>query len=238
MRTLVFEVSGDYGQFKKPYSPMSPVSYPLPPPPAVLGMLGAILGYGKDEYAQRLGWAQVRIAVGLRAPVRVFRAALNLLQTKTGTDGFFRPLAQENTHTQVPFEFLRQPHFRIYVAGLAEPVADELAARLRAGRSAYTVSLGLASCLAELAWVGEWAAQALPAGEWAAQTAMPLSDGVAVHYDEGRQYHRLRIPAVMDHERIVHRYQEIVLAGDGQSICGQSSQGGCYGVGPDTVAFL
>ena len=238
MRTLVFEVSGEYGQFKKPYSPMSPVSYPLPPPPAVLGMLGAILGYGKNEYSQRLGWERLRVAVGLRAPLRVFRAALNLLQTKTGTDGFFRPLAGQNTHTQVPFEFLRQPHFRIYVAGLAEPVADELAERLQTGRTAYTVSLGLAPCLAELAWIGEWSAQVLPTGEWMAHTAMPLRDGINLYYEEGRHYHRLRIPAVMDGERIVHRYQEIALAEDGQPIRGYSGGGDCYVIGSDTVAFL
>ncbi len=50
MRTLVFDVAGEYGQFKRPYSPMSPVSYPFPPPTAVLGMLGAIAGYAKDDY--------------------------------------------------------------------------------------------------------------------------------------------------------------------------------------------
>ena len=111
MRTLVFEVFGDYGQFKKPYSPMSPVSYPLPPPTAVLGMLGAILGYGKNEYSKRLGWEQLRVAVGLRAPLRVFRAALNLLQTKDGTDGFFRPRAGQNTHTQVPVSYT---HLDVY----------------------------------------------------------------------------------------------------------------------------
>lgn len=238
MRTLVFEVSGEYGQFKKPYSPMSPVSYPLPPPPAVLGMLGAILGYGKDQYPQYLNWQSVQVAVGLRTPLRIFRAALNLLQTKTGTDRFFRPLAGQNVHTQVPFEFLRRPHFRVYVTGLAEAIADELATCLREGRTAYTVSLGLAPCLAELTWIGEWAAQALPAGEWVAQTAIPLRAGMTVHYEDGRHYHRLRIPTVMDNERIVHRYQEIVLAEDGQPIRGQSAGGECYAVGADAIAFL
>lgn len=238
MRTLVFEVSGEYGQFKKPYSPMSPVSYPLPPPPAILGMLGAILGYDKDMYHQRLDWEHLHIAVGLRAPLQVFRAALNLLQTKTGTDKFFRPLANQNVHTQVPFEFLRQPHFRVYVAGLADSVADALAERLRTGCSVYTVSLGLAPCLADLAWIGEWSAQALPAGEWVADTAVPIRDNVTIHYEEGRHYHRLRIPAVMDGERIVHRYQEIVLAEDGGSIRGRSGEGVGYAVGSDTVAFL
>ena len=238
MRTLVFDIAGDYGQFKKPYSPMSPVSYPLPPPPAVLGMLGAVLGYGKDDYHQRLGWDRVRIAVGLRAPLRVFRAALNLLQTKDGTDGFFRPRAGQNTHTQVPFEFLRDPRFRIYVAGLADPVADDLAERLRTGRTAYTVALGLAPCLADLTWVGEWPAQVLPDSQWQAATAVPLGNGIEVLYEEGRRYHRLRLPAAMDGARIVHRYQEIVLAEDGRPLRGQGGTGVLYAVGPDPVAFL
>jgi CRISPR-associated protein Cas5h len=238
MRTLVFDIEGDYGLFKKPYSPMSPVSYPVPPPPAVLGMLGAILGYGKDEYHQRLGWDRVRIAVGLRAPLRVFRAALNLLQTKDGTDGYFRPRAGQNTHTQVPFEFLREPRFRIHVAGLTEAVADALAERLRQGQTAYTVALGLAPCLAELTWVGEWSAEALAADEWQATTAVPISACIQIHYEDRRRYHRLRLPAAMDAGRIVHRYQEIVLAEDGQPIQGQGGAGVLHAIGPDIVAFL
>lgn len=238
MRTLVFDIEGDYALFKKPYSPMSPVSYPLPPPPAVLGMLGAILGYGKDRYHQQLGWKQVRLGVALRKPTRAFRAALNLLQTKTGTDGFFRPLAGQNTHTQVPCEFLREPAFRVYVAGLTDAVASELAERLRTGRTAYTVTLGWANCLADLIWIGEWSARPVTGDTWLATTAVPLTADVQIHYEDNRRYHRLRIPAVMDDKRIVQRYQEIVLAEDGQPIRGQGGAGVLYAIGPDNVAFL
>lgn len=246
MRTLSFDISGELGLFKKPYSPMSPVSYPLPPPPAVLGMLGAMLGLEKEAYHQTLGWDQVRIGVGLRAPVRVFRAALNLLQTKDGTDAFFRPRAGQNTHTQVPCELLREPSFRIHIAGLPETLADELADCLRAGRSAYTVTLGLANCLADLRWVGEGIAVPVRTAErgvesnalWETQTAIPLSEGLRVHYEEGRRYHRLRIPACMDANRVVHRYQEIVLADDGQPIRGQGGTGVLHAIGTDIIAFL
>lgn len=235
MRTLVFEVSGEYGLFKKPYSPMSPVSYPLPPPPAVLGMLGAILGYGKDEYMQRLGWESTRVAIGLCKPLQVFRAALNLMQTKGGSKFAF---TSNDEHIQIPFQFLRNPHFRIYIAGLSEAITNELYAYLSSGRSAYTVCLGLASCLAELQWIGEWEAQALPSGDYIAQTAIPLRNGISVYYDNSRYYHRVRIPASMDHERVVHNYQEIVLAEDGAPIRGTTTQGECYAVGTDTVMFL
>lgn len=238
MRTLVFDIAGDDALFKKPYSPMSPVSYPLPPPPAVLGMLGAILGYDKDSYHQQLDWERVRVGIGLRAPTRVFRAALNLLQTKTGTDGFFRPLAGQNTHTQVPCEFLRDPAFRVYVAGLTDALADDLAERLRTGRTAYTVTLGWANCLADVTWVGEWSAQPLAESDWRATTAVPLATDLQIHYEENRRYHRLRLPTAMDGGRIVQRYREIVLAEDGQTIRGQGGTGVLYAIGTDTVAFL
>lgn len=238
MRTLVFDLAGDYALFKKPYSPMSPVSFPVPPPPAVLGMLGAVLGYAKDAYHQRLGWEQVRVAVALRAPVRIFRAALNFLQTRSGTDQFFRPIAGQNTHTQVPCEFLYQPRFRIYVAGLTDPVANELAARLKSGNTAYTVSLGLAQCLADITWVGEGQAEPLNRNEWISDTVVPLHPGIQICYEEGRRYQRLRIPAVMDDERIVQRYQEIVLAEDEEPLQGQGGSGVIYVVGSDTIAFL
>lgn len=238
MRTLVLEVRGEYGQFKKPYAPMSPVSYPFPPPPAVLGMLGAITGYDKADYARRLGWEMLRVGVRLLAPLRMFRAAINLLQTKDGTDGYFRPRAGQGIHTQVPYEFLREPAYRLYVAGLPEAAAAELQDALAAGRTAYTVSLGLASCLAEVSWIGAWEAASLPSPDWASRAVIPLQPDMEVNYEERRRYQRLRVPAAMDGERIVHRYQEVVLAEDGGPIRGRGGKGHLWEVNDETVAFL
>ncbi|HOB62023.1 MAG TPA: type I-B CRISPR-associated protein Cas5b [Candidatus Competibacteraceae bacterium] len=238
MRTLVFDVAGEYGQFKRPYSPMSPVSYPFPPPTAVLGMLGAIAGYAKDDYHDRLGWRTARIGIALQAPVRTFHAAVNLLQTKDGVDSYFRPRAGQNTHTQIPFEFLRQPRFRLYVAGLHEAAMDRLADQLASGRTAYTVSLGLASCLADVDWVGEWQARPLDSANWSCSSVVPLATDVTVHYADGRHYHRLRVPVTMDSQRIVHRYQEVVAATDTNPITGRGGQGWLYAVGDAAIAFL
>ena len=238
MRTLVIDVHGEYAQFKKPYSPMSPVSYPFPPPTAVMGMLGAIIGYEKEEYHERLGWRSARIGVRLLEPIQVFRAALNLLQTDDGTDKFFRPRAGKNNHTQVPCEFLKSPCYRLYVNGLLEEATKRLIDNLQVGRTAYTVTLGLASCIAEVQWVGAW--ETLPIEEpiWSASTALPLAEDMRIHYEDGRRYHRLRVPAMMDGDRVVHRYQEVVIAEDGQTIRGQGGKGLLYEVNHETIAFL
>lgn len=219
MRTLVFDIWGPYAHFRKPYAPMSPVSFPFPPPPTVLGMAGAILGLGKEEYHETLNWQNVRVGVALRAPVQVFRAAINLLNTKDGTDKFFRPKAgAANLRIQIPYEFLKEPAFRIYLAGLPEAIADRLARTLEAGQTAYTPCLGLAQCLAEVAWIGEGQAMVLPEQSGDTSCAVPLGSSVQIHYEPGRRYQRLQIPAVMDGQRLVHRYQEVVIAEDARPI--------------------
>lgn len=238
MHTLVFEVCGEYAQFKKPYSPMSPVSYPFPPPTAVLGMLGAIAGYAKTDYHELLGWQSVRVGVRLLKPVRVYRAAINLLQTKDGTDAYFRPRAGQNTHTQVPYEFLREPAYRLYVTGLEPEAARCLKDNLSTGRTVYTVTLGLASCLADVHWVEAGEARSITVTEWSSASVIPLASGLDVYYEDRRRYQRLRVPAVMDGKRVVHRYQEVVMAEDGLPIRGKGGEGQLYEVNSETIAFL
>jgi CRISPR-associated protein Cas5h len=238
MQTIVFELSGDYALFKKPYSPMSPVSYPVPPPTAVMGMLGAIGGYPKDSCAEQLGWRDLRVAVRLLKPPGAYRTSLNLLNTKDGTDAFFRPKADANTHIQVPCEFLKDVAYRVFVAGLNDTARGRIAAILAAGRTAYTVSLGWASCLADVRWQGMLGATPLQADEWQCDTLVPLDEGVRVRYDEGRRYHRFKLPVAMDEQRQVHRYQEVALAEDGAALQGSGRSNRLYRVGDETVAFL
>ena len=45
---LVFDIEGDMALFRKPYTTTSMVSYPFPPPTAVAGMLGAIVGINHE----------------------------------------------------------------------------------------------------------------------------------------------------------------------------------------------
>lgn len=239
MRTLVFDVRGDYGHFKKPYSPMSPVTFPLPPPPAVLGMLGAILGLPKTEYHAQLGWAKVRIGIRLLAPVRIFRSAINLINTKDGTDKYLRPRAHTNTHIQVNYEFLKNPAFRIYVGELPPDKHNQLKSLLENERSVYTPVLGLAQCLADINWVGEIPARQTRLKSTAIHSVISLKEGIGPIYEPGRRYQRTRIPTIMDGERIVHHYQEILLAEDAGPIeCRIAGGTELYQVGDEIVSFL
>jgi CRISPR-associated protein Cas5h len=207
MRTIAFDVQGPYGHFRKPYAPVSPVTYPFPPPPTVLGLVGAILGYGKEEYLERIGWEQVRVAVQLLNPVRKYRTTLNLINTKDNE--FFR-LKGENPRSQIPYEFLKDPAFRIWVAEGTDEAMDDLETLLQEEKTVYTPALGLAQCLADVSFVGVKDAEPLGMGEYSIVSVVP-HDLDACHFEPRHRYVRYRVPARMRPDRVVEDYRETVV---------------------------
>ena len=218
---------------------MSPVTFPFPPPPAALGLIGAIMGIPKTDYHKDIGWNRLKIAVRLLFPVQILRSALNLINTKDGTDKYFRPRANTNTHIQVNFEFLKNPGFRIFVAGLTPEMHTRLKSLLMNGKTIYTPVLGLAQCIANIEWIGEYSAEQVNQREILLDSVISLNEQITPHYETGRRYQRTRIPAEMDGNRVVHRYQEILLAEDCAPIrCVLNERAEVYQVGNETVSFL
>lgn len=236
MRAIIFDISGPYGHFRKPYAPASPVTYPFPPPPTVLGILGAIIGLGKDEYHEALGWQAIRIGIKLLKPVQIYRTAVNLLNTKTA-DKYFRPRG-EMARIQIPYEFLKEPAFRIYAANLPEPLADKLSTLLMAGQGIYTTTLGLAQCLADVSFVAD--TEAVESYDSSATVSViPMNEGTKVAYEPGRRYERMRVPVLMDSDRVVHKYQEVVVAIDADQGRPVSVEGTTlYKVDNEIIAFF
>jgi len=232
MKTIVFDIKGDWGHFRKPYAPVSPVTFPFPPPPTVLGMIGAICGYGKDEYAERIGWNLVKIAVNLKSPVKRYRTALNLVNTKSNK--FFR-LVGEASRSQIPYEFLKSPAYRIFVAEASDEAMNDLEYYLKSDTTVYTPSLGLAQCIATISFVGIYQADLLPPGKLKVTSAIPLALG-QVHYEEGGRYTRFRIPHLMRPDRTVEKYSEALVEETVQPITIETSH--CWRVNDENILFF
>ncbi|MBI3271910.1 MAG: type I-B CRISPR-associated protein Cas5 [Planctomycetes bacterium] len=209
---VVFEARGPYALFRKNYSPLSPVSFPTPPPTAIAGMVGAVLGLSKREYLAILGESTWKVGVRLLAPVRHYRAGLNLINTKD-EPYLFTP-AGANPHIQIPFEFLKDPAYRIFFAHADEALMGDLERRLRDGTPVYTPCLGLANCLAELKLVGRLprVRRAVRSGGTVELTSVVPTGAVGprVRYQVGRRYLRYVVPARMAPDRTVTAYQEVV----------------------------
>lgn len=113
MKTLVFDVFGDYGHFRKYYTTSSPLTFSFPPPPTVKGMLGAIAGIDKKEYLKVFSEENCKVAIRILNPIKKIRLGLNLINTK---GNYWIPYKAKNheARTQVKTEFVKDAAYRIY----------------------------------------------------------------------------------------------------------------------------
>jgi CRISPR-associated protein Cas5h len=212
----VFEVESDMAHFRRPYAITTALSFPVPPRTALCGLVGAILGLPKNDSLREFGDDRAIFGLQLLEPVRSAHCSLNLLDTKENPT--FRPKA-ENPHTQMRYEYIRAPRYRIYFShpelstGLREMVRD--------GHSVYTPCLGLA-------WMIAWFSgePSVEPGEFKAEPygsafgSLVRSEDLAgdISWEEAGMYQRLRMPAVMQPDRLVTRYQEYVVETTGRAI--------------------
>lgn len=137
MKVLVFDVWGEFGHFRKHYTTTSPLTYSIPPRTAIAGMIGAIEGFGKDEYLQYFSKENANIAVKISRPIKKTRIAENLIDTKIAP-----MMSRIKTRTQIRFEVLKDTKYRIYFSHSSEEVYNKLYSMLKEHKSVYTLCLG------------------------------------------------------------------------------------------------
>jgi len=220
MKVVAFDIWGDYGHFRRFYTTASPLTSSFPPPTAVRGIVGAILGSDKSTYLKTT--AEFAVGIGLLAPVKRVRWGQNIIFTK-GTSGQFEPTLigqrKENPkkapRTQIKVEYLKDAKFRLYI-GSESSLLDELAALLREHRTHYTLSLGLSELLADFAYVDTYHAKPLPPGNYEVFTVFP-KDALDPHLGlqgalkPGIKLTKERVPVYLAPDRTPLLYQDVVV---------------------------
>ncbi len=235
MDVIAFEIFGRYGHFKKPYSVASPVTYPFPPTTAVLGMIGAICGYDKDEYHQRIGWDRVKIAVTIVNHVRKMKVGLNHINVKNNKQGW--KFFGNQTHKPTNHEFLKEPRFRILVAGAKPECMTDLEGLLEAEKTIYTPYLGLSECLAGIDYLGKFQGKSLPESEYPVTSVAPETHARPAEQDiRGKRIIRLRVPDRMNPNREVARYVSVMYDDYLQPLQVQTDNG--VRVNQETIVFF
>jgi CRISPR-associated protein Cas5h len=222
MQTLVFDIWGEWGHFRKYYSTSSPLTFSVLPPTAAYGILGAVLGLSKENnaYLVQLKEAHTHIGIGLVHPVKKIMLGLNLINTKGNV--WVPKQRREGARTQIRTEFLKDARFRLFVAMDNEDMFTKLVSHIKDHKTYYTVSLGLSELLANFQYVDEID------GHWKISTGHPvkldtivpltLIRNKGVRLVPGKRYKKERLPLDMDENRIVSAYEECLFDMNGQAI--------------------
>lgn len=219
METLVFNVFGDYGHFKKYYTTSSPLTFSFPPPPTIKGMLGAIAGIDKTKYLKVFSKEKCRIAVRILKPVKKIRMGLNFINTK---DNFWIPYKKKNheARTQVKAEFVKDPAYRIYFVHNDINIFSDLAEKVKNHRNVYILSLGLSEMIADFSFAGIYSANECIEQEVDIFSVLPFDQVVdnEIFFESGKKYFKEKIPVDMNEKRVVSDYSDIIYEVSGQSI--------------------
>lgn len=236
-KLLVFDISSEYGHFRKFNTTTSPLTYSIPSRPAITGLLGAILGIEREVSAGKYNEgvipvselfekSKASISVQLLNPVKKVSIAFNLLDTEKAASSFFNI----KQRTQIEFELLKHPCFRIFLCVEDDIIFNELVSRIKERRSYFTPYLGLSQFTATIQFQEVSKIKLLSAGYFQeVLTAINLSnadpdDPIQFNYSMEFKYNSDTMPVQMLKDRVVTEYSDIILETSGKSMMVKSDK--------------
>jgi len=214
-QVLVFDVWGDYAHFRKYYTTSSPLTFSIPPRTAVCGLIAGIIGLDKQEYLKYFTKNRADIAVRILNPVKKVRIAENLIDTKNAP-----MMGRIKNRTQIRFEFLKDPAYRIYFRHTDTEVYNSARDFLQEGKCVYTPCLGLSEHLASFKFLEE-AEFSLQEGDGFVRidsvVPMPDDSKIELKLEEG-EYFQETLPVEMEEDRTVREYCKTVFERNGKPL--------------------
>lgn len=231
---IVFDIESEYGHFRKFNTTTSPLTYSIPTRPAIAGIVGAMLGIERELSANRFPTGVTPVAdlfskenaafaIQVLHPVQKVNIAFNLIDTKTSGFGKIKQ------RTQIEFELLKKPYFRVFVGLKNKQLLKELIERVRQKKLHFTPYLGISQFTITVRYVDvAYAKQTDNDASTQVITAVNLNltnqdDPVQFDYTGNFKYTSDTMPVVMQKDRIVTEYAEVITEVNGQPINIKSS---------------
>lgn len=224
-KLLVFNISGEYGHFRKFNTTSSPLTYPFPTRTAISGILGAILGIEREVGPNKFNpgvtpvneiFAETNSKIGVQIinPIKKVNIGFNLLDTGKSASTFFNI----KNRTQIEFELLKNPSFRIFFSHDDVTIANELSERIKKVNHHFTPYLGLSQFTCSIQWEGvEEIKSATSINDYIPiETVINLSKLKVenpIQFGNG-SYVTETMPIFMGRDRVVTNYSEIILDRD------------------------
>ena len=200
-KVLVFDLVGEYAHFRKYYTTTSPLTFLFPPRTAVLGLVGAILGYEKDTWVEKFAPEMCDVAVQIISPGRkgILKENWRKGTPKFSKKGF--SWGEIQNISQIPLEVLRDATFRVYFSHRDQKIFSFLKGFIKEHKSKYTPYLGLSEFLCDIEGYGnvEHNAQTYSGSlPMKISTVIPQSlfrtEGDPIKYEIDKEYFEVIVP--------------------------------------------
>ena len=176
---ICFRLYGRLGHFLKAEAGASALSYMLPPRTAILGLMGAVLGFEKDTPQSELEPAL--IAISGKLPITTWHKAKfrkdppeslpRIIKSNQKQEKITKP----EEATLIYQEWLFNPDYKIFVH-VKEPHFTSLVDRIRRRKWHYQPCLGISEMPADIQLIDICSATSLPDGEYEIQSVIPQNN--------------------------------------------------------------
>ena len=219
MEALIFDVFGEYGCFRIPYTTTSVVSYPFPPRTAITGLVAAILGLKKESYEHIFNEENSQISIQVLSPLKKIRVGLNLNDTKHGITLKEISKKTKTPRTQIPFEFIKDCNYRIYIWLKDKELFNKLEEHLSSHTSVYTPYLGVAFGLADFKFIGKYKTEKKSGEEILIHSVVPKKYINNMIVQSDKKYLVInRVPHYMNNLREVTKFEDFIYEAEGKPI--------------------
>jgi len=207
-RVLAFDLWGDYAHFRKHYTTTSPLTFSIPPRTTLCGLLAAIIGLDKTEYLRHFSDKDASIAVQLLNEVKKITVAENLIDTKKAG----KMINKIKQRTQIRFELLKDPKYRIFVHHQDASIYLKLKEMLKSHKTVYTPCLGLSELLANFEYVNEYNMEMVETeSDVELLTALPKKNLIELSFQDDYEYLSETMPRNMLPDRTVTEYMPVIF---------------------------
>lgn len=217
-KVIVFDIWGDYAHFRRGYTTTSPLTYPFPTRTALSGIMAAILGLSRDSYYELFGKDKSAFAIQIINPINKIRITQNLIDTKHGYTPWEIQIKGQAPRTQISFEYVKNPKYRVYV--WSKECFRELKSLIEEHKSKYTLYLGTSECIANFEYIGVGNVERKIANGIEVEISTIIkNDGIIeIKPEKGKKYGKIKIPGVMNKERVVQEFIEVIYEENGKTI--------------------
>lgn len=227
---IIFEISGEYGHFRKFNTTTSPLTYSIPTPSAIYGLLGAVLGIeredsnnkiseGKEHLREIFSSKNTSVAIRPISEIKKVNIGFNLLDT-----GSYQSFFNVKNRTQIEYEILKNPVFKIYLYW-EHHLKEELKERLKNKNFHFNPYLGISQMTANIDYITEKAMVEISNRDFVLfNTAVNLSEieyqnsPIDMDFIRDKKFQVETLPLVMQVDRKIARYGEVLVETNGGSV--------------------